>query len=275
VSSSKCVDVCIVTRSISEILPETLGSLLLNREFINSIILITAKLDIDDIHRKILKILKKYSKLTIIVKDGPLGYLRNICLDISSRDYICMVDSDIVLTRDYFKKILKSFNNTKIAAVGPKIISIVDKWGALLEESLVYAHSKVFSDPPCGGTVYRRDIISRIRFNNTLRGGEDHDLNKRLKCENYRIVIRDDVEIYHRYRGTIRENLIKHLDPSSSGAQHFSIKSLLVRTFASIPRGVIYMIISSRLGRTITILLPIYYFLRWLFTLIGNILHRR
>ncbi len=38
------------------------------------------------------------------------------------------------------------------------------------------------------------------------------------------------------YKGTIINNLIKYPNRRSSDAQHYSIKSLLIRTVASMPR---------------------------------------
>ncbi len=143
----------------------------------------------------------------IVVDKSRLGKARNTGADLSGSEFICMVDEDIVLTPKYIERLLERFRDPKVAAVGGRLESFSKNVYAETKAQVFRGYCKTHSDVPCGGTIYRAETLKKVRFNDDLSGGEDHELHKRLKKLKYKVVFADGTSCFHFYKGNMRNEL--------------------------------------------------------------------
>jgi len=144
----------------------------------------------------------------LAIEKGRLGKARNTGVDLANSAFICMVDSDIVLTPDYVNNLLKYFRYPEVVAVGGRLQSSIESIYALTKAQIFRGYCKVHSDVPCGGTIYRTDVLKKERFGDNLSGGEDHELNTRLKKEKYKVVFVDKVSCFHYFKGSMKKEVL-------------------------------------------------------------------
>lgn len=190
----KSVDAVIVAKDIHEVLPETIAGL--KTYPFRKIIIVVAK---DS---------EKPTWCDILVVDkGRLGKARNTGVDLANSDFICMVDADIILTKNYVKTLLETFKDPKVAVVGGRLESYSKSFYAQVKAQVFRGYCKVHSDVPCGGTIYRTDVLKRERFNDSLAGGEDHELHVRLKKKNYKVIYTEKAFCFHHYKGNMKKEI--------------------------------------------------------------------
>ena len=247
--SSK-VDVVIVTKTVDEVLPETINGL--KTYPFQKTIVIASKDSTKPDWCDILKIDK-----------GKLGKARNTGIDFANSDYVCMVDADIVLTPGYVNDLLKYFQNSKVVAVGGKLKSSIRSLYALTKEQVFRGYCKVHSDLPCGGTVYRAETVKKERFNDNLSGGEDHELHTRLKKKKYRVIYAEKTSCFHYFKGDMKKEIFLCM---FSGART-GLFSSLVRAAISPFRSLIYVLTCR--DSVYSLFIPPFYVTQWIAHVLG------
>jgi len=246
------VDVVIVTKNVDEVLPETIDGL--KTYPFNKVIVVAAK---DS---------EKPDWCDVLVVDkGRLGKARNTGVDLAGSDFICMVDADIILTKNYVAKLLETFNDPKVAAVGGKLESYTKSFYALVKAQVFRGYCKVHSDVPCGGTIYRTSVLKKERFNNSLAGGEDHELHIRLKKRGYKVVYAEKVSCFHFYKGTMKKEIFLCM---LSGARTGFLQSLL-RAIISPFRSLLFMIACR--DSIYSFFIPPFYIAQWIAHVFGSL----
>jgi len=144
----------------------------------------------------------------LAVDKGKLGKARNTGVDLANSDYICMIDEDIVLTPNYVSNLLGYFKDSKVVAAGGTLESSIRSLYALTKAQVFRGYCKVHADVPCGGTVYRTVVLKKERFNDSLSGGEDHELHTRLKKKRYKVVYTDKTSCLHHFKGTMKKEIL-------------------------------------------------------------------
>jgi cellulose synthase/poly-beta-1,6-N-acetylglucosamine synthase-like glycosyltransferase len=188
------IDAVVVAKDTSEVLLETIEGL---RTYpFCKVIVVTAKNS------------EKPEWCDILVVDkGRLGKARNTGVDLANSEFICMVDSDIILNKNYTETLLEIFKDSKVAAVGGKLESYTKSLYALVKAQVFRGYCKVHSDVPCGGTIYRASVLKKERFNDLLAGGEDHELHVRLKKRNYKVIYTEKASCFHYYKGNMKKEV--------------------------------------------------------------------
>ncbi len=188
------VDAVIVAKDLAQVMPETVSGL--KTYPFSRVLAVVAQESV------------KPDWCDVLVTDrGRLGKARNRGADLSNAEFVCMVDEDIVLTLNYIEKLLKCFDDAKVAAVGGRLESFSKNAYAQTKAQVFRGYCKTHSDVPCGGTIYRAATLRKVRFNDSLSGGEDHELHARLKKAGYKVVFVDGTRCLHYYKGNMRNEL--------------------------------------------------------------------
>ncbi len=244
------VDAVIVAKNLGEVLPETIKGL--KTYPFNKVVVVIAE---DSAKPKWCG--------TLAVDKGKLGKARNTGADLSDAEYVCMVDADIVLTPNYIDKLLKYFVNPKVAAAGGRLESKTKTLYALTKAQLFRGYCKTNSDLPCGGTIYRADILKKTRFNDTLSGGEDHELHTRLKKKGCRVVFADEVLCFHYFKGNMQNEVFLCM---LSGARTGLAPCLMRAVIA--PLRSILLAVACR-DNIHSFLIPPFYVTQWVAHVVG------
>jgi cellulose synthase/poly-beta-1,6-N-acetylglucosamine synthase-like glycosyltransferase len=188
------VDAVIVAKSIDDVLPDAIKGL---KTYPFEKIVVVASRDS-----------AKTGWCDILIIDkGKLGRARNTGVDLADSDYVCMVDEDIVLTPGYVSNLLEYFQHPEVVAVGGMLESAIRSLYALTKAQVFRGYCKIHSDVPCGGTIYRTNVLKKERFNPQLSGGEDHELHTRLKKRKYKVVYVDEVSCFHYFKGNMKKEV--------------------------------------------------------------------
>jgi len=244
------VDAVIVTRSVDDVLPDTVKGL--KTYTFAKVIVVAAK-----------ESTKPHWCDILAVDKGKLGKARNTGVDISKAEYICMVDEDIVLTRGYAEKLLEHFKDERVAAVGGMLESVIRTVYALTKAQVFRGYCKTNSDVPCGGTVYKTELLKKERFNDDLSGGEDHELHTRLKNKNLKVVYTEKASCIHHFKGNMKKEVFLCM---LSGARTGFFPCLL-RAVASPFRSLV-LAIACR-DNPYSLLIPSFYVTQWVAHMFG------
>jgi cellulose synthase/poly-beta-1,6-N-acetylglucosamine synthase-like glycosyltransferase len=244
------VDAIIVAKDTDDVLPATVRGLE-NYPF-----------------KKVILVLAKDSSKpdwcdVLAIDKGKLGKARNSGVDLADSDFLCMIDSDIVLTPKYVNNLLRYFKDPEIVAVGGRLKSATRSTYALTKAQVFRGYCKVHSDVPCGGTVYRTDILKKERFNDNLSGGEDHELHTRLKGKKYRIVFVDKASCFHYFKGSMKNEALLCM---FSGARTGLLPSLVRATIS--PFRSLLLVAACR-DNIYSLLIPPFYVTQWVAHVFG------
>lgn len=200
---------------------------------------------------------------TFAIDKGRLGKARNTGIDLTDTEYICMIDADIILKPKYIDELLKYFDDKKVVAVGGRLESATASLYAETKAQVFRGYCKIHSDLPCGGTIYRVETVKKTRFNDTLSGGEDHDLHKRLKKKGFKVVFVDEVSCFHYFKGNMRKEVFLCM---LSGART-GLKPCLVRAIISPIRS--WLLVIACRDNIRSFLIPPFYVIQWFAHVLG------
>ena len=128
-----------------------------------------------------------------------LGYSRNVIVNNAEGKYIVWVDSDMVLSKDFIKKMvdfMEQHPNIGIAKgrqaliPGKNMLATLEAFSRAASRMVDYASSKGrFKALGTGGAIYRRKIFEQIgHFDEELRGyNEDWDLEIRARAAGWQL----------------------------------------------------------------------------------------
>ena len=176
------------------------------------------------------RIAEKYTKKVFWDGDKGLGAARNLGMRKASSELVAMIDTDVVLTKDWYNRLVQHFEDPKVAAAlgttiygygFPPIQRLYEYWRWTSHQDSVQ----------CTNTVFKRDSVLEIgNFDETITGaGEDYDLYKRILAAGYRWVTDRRVVVYHPM--SLSEYL-DHLRWWVSGAPFISELVVQVRTYS-------------------------------------------
>jgi len=151
-----------------------------------------------------LEIVKEYSKIlkVKVLSDHSrgLGYARDIGWRSTSAEYIVMLDSDVILNREFLMNAIELLEkDQKLGAVAAKLrpISLDEGWLARFQEKNLAIHLHHL-DPPYPAeaialhtacTVFRRKVLEEVggfdEFFNLAK--EDSDISYRIRKAGYRL----------------------------------------------------------------------------------------
>lgn len=130
-------------------------------------------------------------------KDEGLGAARNLGMRNADTEIVAMIDADVILPKDWDKRLISHFDDPRVAAV---MGTCIYGYGCLPLQKL-WEH-KTSLDPRQWGThnvLFRRQAVIDVgSFNQTVKGaGEDYDLYSRLTRAGYKWVWDKSVVVFH------------------------------------------------------------------------------
>jgi len=194
----------------------------------------------------------------------------------ASHEIIFSIDSDVVLNKDFFRKIVGEFSDPDVAAVQgyyktPEDISL---WGRLMgydvEARYDAIKSKYVTQVCSGDTAYRKTAIERAgAFDAAFKYGYDNDMSYRLIKAGYKLVFRKDALCDHYWKAKFRDYMkqqylsafgrmqliAKHKDKVSgdsvSGLRMIMQVPLTLLVFLLLTSGLIALFLAPATGRFI------------------------
>ena len=216
------VDVGIITKNSEDILTDCLESIYKEIPVKNLIVVDGYSTD------STIKILKKFDRrfrnVKILKDRGTRATARQKCIENIETDWFVFVDSDVVLSRNWFERAWKKAREDVGAVWGPNVDVIPDFNSKLFKE--LYHHVSVECFKIRGGlhdTLIRKKAVEDIKIPSHLHYYEDAFVLDWVKKKGYRIEIGE--EFY-----------CLHFRPSSD----WKIRSLIKEAYNEIKYGLIY-----------------------------------
>jgi len=185
------VDVVVCVKNRAESLDRVLQQIVHEIPFKNLIIIYGSSKD------KTKEVAERYTSQVFWDEDKGLGAARKLGMEKATSEVVAMIDSDIILTKGWFSRLIKYFEDPKVAAVmGTCIYGYGCKPLELYHE---YMRLNCREDWGCHNTLFRRDAVLKVgNFDETIQGaGEDFDLYLRLQNAGYKWIWAKEVVVYH------------------------------------------------------------------------------
>ena len=143
-------------------------------------------------------------------------FARNLVIDNSSQssEYIAYTDADCIVDKDWLKTLYESIKDTgeEIAgAGGPRLIAPTDNKKELIINHFLTSiiasggnpafsqrNIKYLKSIPNYNALYKKDVIAKFRYDDSLIMSDDTELNLRLGKAGYKFLYVRDAKIYHR-----------------------------------------------------------------------------
>ena len=125
---------------------------------------------------KILNELKeRFDIEVVLVPFLKFGAVRNLIMETCKSDYVAMVDDDIRLKPDWFKVLMREFNDPSVVAVSSKLI-----FENKLISKLSWSNKRT-SGGSGGAAIYDRNAVLELgNFDANVHRGEDMELELRI-----------------------------------------------------------------------------------------------
>ncbi|HBO84300.1 MAG: hypothetical protein A2073_01530 [Deltaproteobacteria bacterium GWC2_42_11] len=130
---------------------------------------------------------------------------------VAKYDIICSVDSDVVLQKDWLRKITEEFDDPAVGAVQgyyktPHDVSFLAKMmGYDVEARYDGIASKYVTHVCTGNTAYRKSALDKAGlFDPAFKYGYDNDMSYRLQKAGYKLVFRKDALCDHYWKADIK-----------------------------------------------------------------------
>ena len=152
-----------------------------------------------------------------------LCFSRNLVIDNSSKttEYIAYTDADCIVEKNWLKTLyqhIKESAEDVAGAGGPRLVAPTKDRKELVINNFLTSNIASGGNPafskrnvayldsiPNYNSIYKKDIISKFRYDDSLIISDDNELNLRLKKAGYRFIYAGDAEVYHRETNSIVE----------------------------------------------------------------------
>jgi glycosyltransferase involved in cell wall biosynthesis len=217
------LDAVICAKNRAEMLERVLRQIALEIPFRDLIVIYGSSKDGTE------QIAEKYTKKAFWDGDKGLGAARNLGIRKAGSELVAMIDTDVVLTKNWHRHLMRHFEDPKVAAaMGTTIYG----YGCLpIQRLFEYWRWRSPEDWGCTNTIFKRDFVLEVgNFDETTRGaGEDYDLYKRILAAGYKWVWDRGIVVYHPMN---LSEYLKHLDWWSRGTPFMRELVDQVRTFS-------------------------------------------
>ena len=190
------IDVVVLTKNSEHLLDKCLASIYENVPVKNLIMVDGFSTD------RTMKIVNKYNEthgnIKVLKVNGSRARAREEGLRQVSTDWFMFVDSDVILSRDWFRKAEKNVNGNVGAVWGVNIDLIPNmKDKRVLKLQSIIARQCFGLRGGMHDTLIRREAVEGIRIPKQLHAYEDAYIINWIKKNGYRTVIGDDVYCLH------------------------------------------------------------------------------
>ncbi len=190
------IDVVMLTKNSEHLLDKSLVSIY-NNVPINRLIVVDAYST-----DRTLKILKKfnhqYSNVTIIRMNGSRAKAREKGISQVTTEWFLFADSDVILSRDWFKNAKKEMRDDVGAIWGVNVDAIPNLLNGYMLKLQILIASECFKLR--GGThdtLMRHDVVSDIKIPEHLHTHEDAYIINWIKQKGFKTIIGQDIYCLH------------------------------------------------------------------------------
>ncbi len=152
-----------------------------------------------------------------------LCFSRNLVIDNSSKTtrYIAYTDADCIVDKNWLKMLYQHIEKSGddiAGAGGPRLVAPTKDKKELVINNFLTSNIASGGNPafskrnvayldsiPNYNSIYKKDIISKFRYDDSLIISDDNELNLRLKKAGYNFIYAGDAEVYHRETNSIVE----------------------------------------------------------------------
>jgi cellulose synthase/poly-beta-1,6-N-acetylglucosamine synthase-like glycosyltransferase len=128
----------------------------------------------------------------------------------ATHDFICSIDSDVVICADWLSRIMTEFESKSVGAVQgyyktPKEVSLLARlMGYDVEARYDAIPSKEVTQVCTGDTAYRKSALDKVGlFDGAFKYGYDNDMSYRLQAGGYRLIFRKDAVCDHYWKADL------------------------------------------------------------------------
>jgi len=218
----KTVDVGMITKNSEHCLKECLETIY--REIpVNSLIVVDGYST-----DRTLEILKKFDEkhenVKVLQDRGTRATARQKCIENVQTEWFVFVDSDVILSKDWFRRAWKRVGDDVGAVWGPNVDIIPNFYNNFFNS--LYYRVEVESFKARGGlhdTLIRREAVEDVNIPARLHFYEDAFLLDWIKKKGYKVEIGEDFYCLH-------------LRPRSD----WEVKSMLIEAYDQIKYGLVY-----------------------------------
>lgn len=208
------------------------------------------------------EICQKYPVRLLVADKKGFSYQRNRGVAAARGKYIAFTDADCVAEKSWLKKLVKQIEEStkNIAAVGgPNLVFEDDpdfsKIVGYMQETFLgsggsaQSHKigkpKLVSSVPNCNAIYRKQIIAEEKYDESLIGGDDCDLNFRLRQKGCKFLYRPDIIVWHRRPKNFKEFFKKVIHYGEVIGQITRKHKKVVRWYAFLVAFVILAVVFS------------------------------
>lgn len=196
-------------------------------------------------------------------------FARNLVIDNSNEtaDYIAFTDADCLVDKNWLKTLynaIKQTDNNVVGAGGPRLVAKTENKKELIINSLITSFFASGANPAFHSrdikyvksianynAIYKKSVISKFRYDDSLIMSDDNEINFRLRKAGYLFLNVPDAKIWHHETGSIKEfttNMFRYgVNISNTVKKHRSLVTI------NVP-------LTTILIAYLILLVPLYYF---------------
>jgi glycosyltransferase involved in cell wall biosynthesis len=270
------VTVGIIARNEEKNISETLKNILNQSMDCSKYEVIVVDGNSQDKTREIAEKILKSSEISYkVLNEKDFGFYghcfaRNLVIDNSAEtaEYIAFTDADCLVDSKWLETLYNSIIQTDdnvAGAGGPRLVAKTDNKTEMIINSLITSYIASGANPAFHSrdikyiksianynAIYKKSIISKFRYDESLIMSDDNELNFRLRKAGYLFLNVPEAKIWHHETGSIKEftsNMFKYgINISNTVKKHRSMITV------SVPLTTIFI-------AYLILLTPLYYFL--------------
>ena len=192
----QAIDVVVLTKNSEHLLDKCLASIYASVPVKNLIII--DGFSTDRTMKILEKVNKKHGNIKVIKANGSRARAREKAIQLVTTEWFMFVDSDVILSKDWFKQAEKHIKPDVGAIWGVNIDIIPNvKDKRFIKLQRIIAHQCFNLRGGTHDTLIRRDAVKDIRIPKQLHVYEDTYLINWIKKKGYKVVTGNDVYCLH------------------------------------------------------------------------------
>ncbi len=205
------ISVIVVTKNEEKNISKCLGSLLVQDYPKDKYEVIVVDGDSTD---RTQEICRRYPIRLIIVKKSGISYQRNKGVKVAKGKYVAFTDADCIVEKTWLRKLIEQIegNNKRVVAVGgpnlvfnddPPLSKVIGYTQETLLGSGGSPQSYKITKPTYVNSIsncnilYKKEIVAKEKYDETLSVGDDCELNFRLRQKGYEFLYLPDIVVWH------------------------------------------------------------------------------
>ena len=242
---AESVDVAVLTLNSERLLKECLNSVYANIPVHNLIII--DGFSTDGTRDIVKQFEKKYGNVIFVQERGTRGSARQTAIGLAKTDWFMFVDSDVILSRDWFLKAQKFMKQDVGAVWGIEIWSVMRR--SIILRMFERVTLKIFEKR--GGThdiLVKRKTVEDIKIPFELHFYEDGYIKDWIERKGFKVLGVYDPYCIH-FRADSIWSLPKHIEFAVNDIKYAFKRPILFFSYSVYSIIVAYQIVSSKLKR--------------------------